>query len=94
MLEKKASLEERDLGKQPMTAKELDALIGKRSHLDYLNPKNELYRKRSMKERPPSRDEAIRLMAQEPNLIRRPIVRRGSQWVFGFDAEQYTELVR
>ena len=82
--------EERDLGKQPLTAAELDALIGTRSHLDYLNPKNELYRARKMKENPPGRDEAIRLMAKEPNLIRRPILRRGNQWVFGFDAEKFT----
>lgn len=43
MLEKKADLEERDLGKQPLSEAELDALIGNRSHLDYLNTKNELY---------------------------------------------------
>ena len=92
MLERKAELEERDLGKQPLTAAELDALIGTRSHLDYLNPKNELYRARQMKQHPPTRAEAIRLMAKEPNLIRRPIVRRGNQWVLGFDAEKFEAL--
>ena len=94
MLERKAELEERDLGKQPLTAKEIDAVIGTRPHLNYLNPKNDLYRKRKMKEKPPSREEAIRLMAKEPNLIRRPILRRGNQWVFGFDAEQFARLLR
>jgi arsenate reductase (glutaredoxin) len=94
LLEKKAALEERDLGKQPLTAKELDALIGTHSHLDYLNTKNELYRNRKMKEKPPSREEAIRLMAKEPNLIRRPILRRGNQWVVGFDAEKFTAMLK
>ena len=94
MLEKKADLEERDLGKQPLTVAELDALIGHRSHLDYLNTKNELYRSRNMKEHPPSRSEAIRLMAIEPNLIRRPILRRGSQWVLGFDAVKFAALLK
>ncbi|MBI2819632.1 MAG: hypothetical protein HYX73_06615 [Acidobacteria bacterium] len=94
MLEKKAELEERDLGKQPLTEAELDTLIGTRSHLDYLNPKNALYRERKMKQKPPSRDEAIRLMAKVPNLIRRPILRRGSQWVFGFDAEKFADLLK
>ena len=94
MLEKKAELEERDVGRQPLTAAELDALVGARSHLDYLNPKNELYRARKMKEHPPSREEAIRLMAKEPNLIRRPILRRGNQWVFGFDAARFENILR
>ena len=94
MLEKKAELEERDLGKRPLTAEELDALIGTGSHLDYLNPKNELYRARQMKQKPPSREDAIRLMAKEPNLVRRPILRRGDQWVFGFDAEKFASLLK
>jgi arsenate reductase (glutaredoxin) len=94
LLAKKADLEERDLGKQPLTAAELDALIGPRSHLDYLNPKNELFRARKMKQHPPTRNEAIRLMAKEPNLIRRPILRRGDQWVFGFDVEKLEAILK
>ena len=93
MLEKKAELEERDLGKQPLNEHELDQLIGARSHLDLLNPKNELYRSRNMKEHPPTRQQALRLMAKNPNLIRRPLVRRGNHWVFGFDAERLQGLV-
>ncbi len=94
MLERKAELEERDLGKQPLNEQELDHLIGARSHLDFLNPKNELYRSRNMKEQPPTRQVALQLMAKNPNLIRRPIVRRGNQWVFGFDAEQLQALAK
>jgi arsenate reductase len=94
LLEKKVEMEERDLGKQPMTEAELDALIGDRDYLAFLNTKNELYRERKMKERPPSRQEAIRLMAKNPNLIRRPIFRRGSQWVFGFDATNLESLLK
>lgn len=94
MLEKKAAFEERDLGKQPMTAEELDQLIGGRNHLEFLNPKNELYRTRKMKEKPPTRAQAIALMAKEPNLIRRPIVRRGNQWVLGFDSEKFSAITK
>jgi arsenate reductase-like glutaredoxin family protein len=47
-----------------------------------------------MKEHPPSREEAIRLMAKEPNLIRRPILRRGNQWVFGFDDEKFESILK
>jgi arsenate reductase-like glutaredoxin family protein len=47
-----------------------------------------------MKDHPPSRAEAINLMAKEPNLIRRPVVIRGSQIVLGFDVAAYRKLVK
>jgi arsenate reductase-like glutaredoxin family protein len=47
-----------------------------------------------MKEHPPSRSEAIQLMAKEPSLIRRPIVIRGAQMVLGFDEEAYRKLLK
>ena len=33
-------------------------------------------------------------MAQEPNLIRRPVVLRGKRLVLGFDEQAYKELVK
>ena len=93
MLELGAEFESRDLDKERLTEAELDALIGDRDYKEFLNPRNELYRKRKMKEHPPSRAEAIKLMAKEPNLIRRPVVIRGSEMVLGFDEEKFKKLV-
>lgn len=39
---------------------------------------------------PKSKKEAIDLMMEQPNLIKRPILVRGSRAVFGFDKEKYT----
>jgi arsenate reductase-like glutaredoxin family protein len=89
-----AELESRDLGKERLTEAELDELIGDRDYKEFLNTRNELYRRRNMKEHPPSRAEAIKLMAKEPNLIRRPIVLQGSQMILGFDEESYRTLLR
>ena len=94
MLELGAELESRDLATERLTEAELEALIGQRDYKEFLNPHNELYRTRNMKEHPPSRAEAIRLMAQEPNLIRRPVVIRDSQMVLGFDEEAYERLLK
>ncbi len=94
MLELGAELESRDLDKERLSAAELEELIGKRDYREFLNPRNELYRTRNMKEHPPSRGEAIKLMAKEPNLIRRPVVLRGSQIVLGFDEEAYKKLLK
>lgn len=38
---------------------------------------------------PKSKKEAIDLMMEQPNLIRRPIFIKGSTVVFGFDKEKY-----
>jgi arsenate reductase-like glutaredoxin family protein len=38
---------------------------------------------------PKSKQEAIDLMMQQPNLIKRPILVRGSKAMFGFDKERY-----
>jgi len=70
-----------------LTESEIDALIGTRDYKLFLNTRNDLYRERNMKEKPPSRAEAIRLMAAHPNLIRRPILVKGSKIVLGFDEE-------
>jgi arsenate reductase-like glutaredoxin family protein len=94
LLELGAELESRDLDKERLTEAELDELIGNRDYKEFLNPRNELYRTRKMNDDLPSRAAAIRLMAKEPNLIRRPVVIRGSQIVLGFDEEVYRRLVK
>jgi arsenate reductase len=91
---KKVELETRDLGKDRMSVEELDQLIGKRDHRKFLNTRNELYRTRKMGENPPSRDEALKLMATEPNLIRRPVALRGSDIVLGYDEDALNQLAK
>ena len=87
-------LETRDLNKERLSEAELEALIGDREYKEFLNTRNKIYQTRKMKEHPPSRAEAIKLMAKEPNLIRRPIVLQGSQMILGFDEEAYRKLLK
>jgi len=65
--------EEVDLNKG-LSVGELEALIGARDYKMFLNTRNELYRTRNMKEQPPARAEALKLMSENPNLIKRPIL--------------------
>lgn len=92
MQERGLELEFRDLNTERLSAEELDALIGERDYKEFLNTRNELYRERNMKEHPPSRAEALRLMAAEPNLIRRPVVIAGNKIVLGFDEDALKKL--
>jgi arsenate reductase-like glutaredoxin family protein len=90
--EKGIELEFRDLAKERLTTDELDVLIGERDYREFLNSRNELYRKRGMKKKPPSRAEALKLMAAEPNLIRRPVVIAGKEIVLGYDEPRLKAL--
>jgi Spx/MgsR family transcriptional regulator len=89
-----ATLELRDLDKEPLSESELEKLIGDRDYKLFLNTRNALFQTRNMKQYPPSRGEAIRLMAKAPNLIRRPVVIRGAQIVLGYDEEAYKKLLK
>ena len=94
MLAHGAELDSRNLDKERLSEAELDELIGARDYKPFLNPRNELYRDKNMKENPPSRAEAIKLMAKTQNLIRRPVVIRGSQVVLGYDEDAYKKLLK
>ena len=90
--EKGATFEEVDLNRG-LTVADLEHLIGKRDYKDFLNTRNELYRERGMKENPPPREEALRLMSENPNLIRRPILIQGSRMILGFDEDAMTAML-
>ena len=86
-------MQERDFGKQPLSAAELDALIGSADVREFLNTRSASYRQRGFKQHPPTRAQAIELMAQDANLIKRPITVKGRLKVLGFDAERLRVLV-
>jgi Spx/MgsR family transcriptional regulator len=75
----------RDITKDPLSVSELEKLIGKHDHEEFLRPKSDTYVKMKMKENPPSRRDAIRLMARDPELIRRPVVVAGGRVAIGYD---------
>ncbi len=41
---------------------------------------------------PKSKKEAIDMMVEQPNLIKRPVLVRGSNAIFGFNKDEYAEL--
>jgi Spx/MgsR family transcriptional regulator len=82
----------RDIGKDRLRAAEIENLIGKRDYKIFLNTRNEIYRQKKMKENPPSRTQAIKMIAEEPNLIRRPIIIAGDKILLGFDQENIDAL--
>ena len=94
MLELGAEIESRDLDKTPLSVAEIESLIGDRDYKLFLNTRNELYREKKMTEKPPSRAEAIVLMSNNPNLIKRPILSRGGRLLLGFDEAAYRRFLK
>jgi arsenate reductase-like glutaredoxin family protein len=90
---KKADFEEREYGKNPFTEKELRDIIGDDPIERFLNTRTPLYRERHMKQKPPSKDEAIKLMLKEPNLLRRPVIIKGKKKLTGFSEAEVKELL-
>jgi Spx/MgsR family transcriptional regulator len=88
-----AELELRNLDTERLSETELDKLIGGQDHRKFLNTRNELYRTRKMKDNPPGRSEATKLMAKNPNLIRRPVVIRGEEIVLGYEEDAFRKMV-
>lgn len=86
-------LQERDLGKAPLNEAELGALIGDAGITEFLNTRSASYRQHGFKDRPPTRAQAITLMAQDPNLIKRPITVKGATKVIGFDVARLRQLL-
>ncbi len=88
-----AQLQERDLGKDPLSEAELQALIGDAEVTAYLNTRSASYRAHGSKGKPPTKTQAIKLMAQDPNLIKRPITIKERTTVFGFDEAALRQLL-
>ena len=77
---------------QGLSVEELDRLIGDRDYKQFLNSRNVLYRERDMKRNPPSRQAALRLMSENPNLIKRPVTVAGRRIILGFAPDELAAL--
>jgi arsenate reductase-like glutaredoxin family protein len=85
--------EEREYGKNPLSETELRAIIGDDPIEPFLNTRTPLYRERNMKQKPPTKDEAIRLMLKDPNLLKRPVIIKGKKKLTGFDEAELKRLL-
>lgn len=57
--------------------------------LDFVSTRSPVWKQRPL---PRSKREAIDLMMEQPNLIKRPILIKGSKVIFGFDKDAYGAL--
>jgi len=86
-------VEIRDYFKRPLEAAELEGLLPV-DPTPMLGTKSPKYKELGLKDRQLSKAEAISLMVQDNNLLKRPILVHPKGTVIGFDAEAYARLVR
>ena len=79
-------MEERDINRNPPDRAFLEKHIDAARFLEFVSTRSPVFKTRPL---PTSKKEAIDLMMQQPNLIKRPILIRGSRVVFGFDKDAY-----
>jgi arsenate reductase-like glutaredoxin family protein len=82
-------VEERDINKHPPDRAFLETHIDEDRYLEFVSTRSPVFKERPV---PGSKKEAIDLMMEQPNLIRRPILVRGSKVTFGFDKKAYDAL--
>ena len=78
----------------PFTENELRELIGHDPIEAFLSTRTPLYREMNMKQKPPSKDQAIKLMLKDANLLKRPVIVKGKKKLTGFNEAAVNELLR
>jgi arsenate reductase-like glutaredoxin family protein len=78
-----------DINKEPPSRAFLERHIDPDRFLDFVSTRSPVFKERAL---PRSKKEAIDMMMENPNLIRRPIIIRGSEVIFGFDKDRYAKL--
>ena len=81
-----------DLAKERPSRELLSKLIDEHGLDAVLNPRSPAYKSRNLGANKPSKSEAIAMMLEDPNLIRRPLVLGKSKVVFGYKPEEYDTL--
>jgi arsenate reductase-like glutaredoxin family protein len=75
-----------DINKTPPDRSFLEKHIDAARFLDFVSTRSPVFKERPL---PKSKKEAIDLMMENPNLIRRPVLVQGSKVTFGFDKKAY-----
>ena len=87
-------LDERDYAKAPLSASELKDLFAGRDPRDFLNQRSPAFKAMGLAGKSLTPEQALALMAKEPNLIKRPIVVAGKEVIAGFDRDRLRAAVK
>lgn len=90
---KNVSLQVHDLAVDPPPRALLERVIGEKDPNGFLNSRSPKYKELGLGQKKLTKNEVVDMMLQEVNLIRRPLLVRGSEAVFGFNEEAFQALL-
>ncbi len=82
-------MEFKDITKDPPPRAFLEKHVAADRFADFVSRRSPVFKDRPL---PASKKDAIDLMLEQPNLIKRPILVAGSKVLFGFDKEEYRRV--
>lgn len=85
--------EHREMNSEPLTADDISALMGDREVKPFLNTRNVVYREQGLARNPPTREQAITLISQTNNLLKRPVLIVGEELLIGADISRAQTLL-
>ncbi len=86
-------LEERDIFREPLNEVEILGLLREVSLEELLNVRGRTYRSLSAQIEALDKEGLVALMAKEPGLLRRPIIRIDGHLILGFDQRRLGEVL-
>ena len=86
---RKVEFEVVDIITAPPAREMLESFIDAQDVKSYLNSRSAIYRDRKLGANLPTKAEAIELMLEDPNLIKRPFIIKGDVASFGFKEAEF-----
>lgn len=90
---KNVPLQVHDLAVDPPPRALLERVIGEKDPNGFLNSRSPKYKELGLGQKKLTKKQVVDLMLEDVNLIRRPLLVRGSEAVFGFNEEAFEALL-
>jgi arsenate reductase (glutaredoxin) len=84
-------VEFKDINREPPSRAFLERHVPAVGFADFVSRRSPAFKERPL---PASKREAIDLMLEQPNLIKRPVLVNGPRVLFGFDKDEYRKTLR
>ena len=84
--------EPRDYARKPLTEDDIRAIGGSLPLREVINPRSPTFRKLRIERDTIDDAQALELMLENQNLVRRPVLADGEVRIFGFDPDAYQNL--
>jgi len=87
-------LQIRDLEKNPLSVAELDKLFGHNPLTYFINQTSSEYTRLGLDQKQPGRQELLEMMAENPGLLRQPIIKTTRLVTVGYNKDKIAEMLQ